>query len=67
VQLLEVIFVAMLNDSIASTNNVKCTGREQDSADLYYYQSRYYKLSMGRFISEDPIGLGGGNNVYTYC
>lgn len=48
------------------SNVVKYTGREQDFGDLYYYRNRYYKPSIGRFISEDPIGLGGGGNLYTY-
>jgi len=52
--------------SDSSTNLVKYTGREQDLADLYYYRYRYYKPSIGRFISEDPIGLAGGFNIYAY-
>lgn len=52
--------------SAASTNGIKYTGREQDLEDLYYYRNRYYKPSAGRFISEDPIGLAGGSNIYTY-
>jgi RHS repeat-associated protein len=52
--------------SAASTNTIKYTGREQDASDLYYYRHRYYKPSVGRFISEDPIGLAGGSNTYTY-
>jgi len=49
-----------------STNVVKYTGREQDLGDLYYYRNRYYKPSVGRFVSEDPIGLQGGANLYGY-
>jgi len=52
--------------SAASTNGIKYTGREQDLEDLYYYRNRYYKPSVGRFISEDPIGLAGGSNTYAY-
>ena len=52
--------------SAASTNGIKYTGREQDLEDLYYYRNRYYKPSVGRFISEDPIGLAGGSNLYAY-
>jgi RHS repeat-associated protein len=52
--------------SAASTNTIKYTGREQDLEDLYYYRHRYYKPSVGRFISEDPIGLAGGSNLYAY-
>ena len=45
------------------------TGRENDGASgLYYYRARYYSPALGRFISEDPIGLrGGGLNFYAYA
>jgi RHS repeat-associated protein len=52
--------------SVVSTNGIKYTGREQDLEDLYYYRNRYYKPSVGQFISEDPIGLIGGSNLYVY-
>ena len=43
------------------------TGREWDAeTGLYYYRARYYDPKIGRFISEDPIGLAGGINAYTY-
>jgi len=43
------------------------SGREDDGATgLYYYRARYYSPQLGRFISEDPIGLGGGTNFYAY-
>ena len=46
----------------------KYTGREFDEeTGLYYYRARYYDPSNGRFISEDPIGFGGGDvNLYRY-
>ena len=31
-----------------------------------YYRARYYQPGTGRFISEDPIGFGGGINFYAY-
>jgi RHS repeat-associated protein len=34
---------------------------------LYYYRARYYDPLLGRFISEDPSGLDGGINFYTYA
>jgi RHS repeat-associated protein len=44
------------------------TGRENDAAaNLYYYRARYYSPQLGRFISEDPIGLNGGINTYAYA
>jgi hypothetical protein len=34
---------------------------------LYYYRARYYSPTLQRFISEDPIGLTGGDtNFYAY-
>jgi RHS repeat-associated protein len=43
------------------------TSREWDAeTGLYYYRNRWYDPSVGRFISEDPIGLSGGVNWYAY-
>lgn len=43
------------------------TGRERDAdTGLYYYRARWYDPQQGRFISEDPIGLAGGINLYGY-
>lgn len=50
----------------ASSNLIKYTGREQDTAGLYYYRNRYYSPVTDRFLSEDPIGLAGGENLYSY-
>jgi uncharacterized protein RhaS with RHS repeats len=34
---------------------------------LYYNTFRYYDPDIGRFISEDPIGLWGGSNLYAFA
>jgi RHS repeat-associated protein len=40
-------------------------GRQWDAeSDLYYYRSRYYDPSLGRFISVDTIGIWGDLNNY---
>jgi RHS repeat-associated protein len=51
----------------ASGNASQYTGRENDGTGLYYYRARYYNATLQRFISEDPIGLGGGINSYAYA
>jgi RHS repeat-associated protein len=43
------------------------TGRESDAElGLMYYRARWYDSSQGRFISEDPLGLRAGINLYSY-
>ena len=43
------------------------TGREFESiSNLQYSRARWYDPAIGRFISEDPIGLSGGINQYSY-
>jgi RHS repeat-associated protein len=50
------------------TNPFQFTGRESDSeTGLYYYRARYYDLSAGRFIGEDPAGFDDGSNFYDYA
>lgn len=51
----------------SSTNPSQYTGRENDGTGLYYYRARYYSPSMQRFISEDPMGLLAGINIYAYA
>jgi len=51
----------------ASDNVFQYTGRENDGTGLLHYRDRYYSPTWGRFISEDPIGLSGGDvNLYRY-
>ncbi len=51
----------------ASNNAFRYTGREEDGAGHYYYRNRYYMPAHGRFLSEDPVGLSGGDyNLYRY-
>lgn len=38
-----------------------------EKARLHYNTFRYYDTDMGRFISQDPIGLDGGENLYGYA
>ncbi|MBK7922997.1 MAG: RHS repeat-associated core domain-containing protein [Gemmatimonadetes bacterium] len=58
-------------DAVADTGIVvryRFAGREYDSeTGLYYMRARYYDPALGRWISEDPIGIAGGLNVYAYA
>jgi RHS repeat-associated protein len=36
-------------------------------ANLYYMRNRWYDTRTGRFLSEDPIGLAGGLNLYAFA
>ena len=51
----------------ASNNKNQYTGRENDSDGLYFYRARYFQPVFGRFVSEDPLGFGGGDSdLYAY-
>ena len=47
-------------------NPVQYTSRENDGTGMMFYRARYYDPVMKRFISSDPIGLGGGLNTFAY-
>jgi RHS repeat-associated protein len=49
----------------ASLSGPSFTGREWDAeTGLYYYRARYYKPTLARFMTEDPIDFSG--NPYRY-
>jgi RHS repeat-associated protein len=58
-------------DSLVSEqvpNPLRFQARELDRAtDLYYFRARWYDADLARFISEDPIGLEGGINLYAFA
>jgi RHS repeat-associated protein len=58
----------MTASSGSITNRFEYTAREFDSeTGLYFYRARYYDPTTGRFLSEDPLELGGGSvNFYKY-
>jgi RHS repeat-associated protein len=61
-------FGKLTGSSGALTNPFEFTARQFDEeTTLYFYRSRYYDASVGRFISEDSISFGGGSNFYRYA
>jgi RHS repeat-associated protein len=48
------------------TNPFQYTGRDNDGTGLHYNRARYYSPGLQRFVNEDPIGLNGGINLYSY-
>jgi RHS repeat-associated protein len=38
-----------------------------DNAPFYFMRNRLYDAQIGRFLNEDPIGLAGGMNLYSFA
>jgi RHS repeat-associated protein len=53
----------------ADTSRLRWKGLlwEGDSTQLYYARARWYDPVTRRFMSEDPIGIEGGLNAYTFA
>ena len=50
-------------------NPFKFVGRfgvMDEGDDGYFMRARFYDAGVGRFLSEDPLGFGGGSNFYMY-
>lgn len=48
--------------------NLRFQGQYFDAeTGLHYNRFRYYDPDIGRFVSQDPIGLAGGHNSYQYA
>jgi RHS repeat-associated protein len=55
-------------DSGGAANALRWKARELDPVTGFYYmRARWYDATAGRFLSEDPIGLGGGINEYAFA
>jgi len=55
-------------DSSIADNAFKFSTKYTDvETGMVYYGHRFYSPSLGRFINRDPIGTGGGLNLYGFC
>jgi RHS repeat-associated protein len=67
------MYGATLSDTVSTvaptwTLRYQWTGREYDGeTGWYYFRARYYDPNVRRFVQEDPIGYGGGGNLYAYA
>lgn len=51
-----------------SITRLRMAGQQYDQgSELYYMRARCYDPALGRFLSEDPIGISGGLNLYAYA
>ncbi len=50
-----------------ATSNLRLPGQYwDDETRLHYNDRRYYDPETGRYLTEDPIGITGGLNLYLY-
>jgi len=51
----------------AQPSRIRSRVHNSGGTGLYFYRARYYHPQLQRFVSEDPLGLGGGVNVFAYA
>ncbi|MBD3896816.1 RHS domain-containing protein [Halomonas sp. ML-15] len=60
-------WMAVKNERGTAAQLIRFQGQWHDEeSGLYYNRHRYYDPQQGRYISQDPIGLKGGRNLYGY-
>ncbi|EWH03171.1 RHS repeat-associated core domain-containing protein [Halomonas sp. BC04] len=60
-------WAAVTNERGTASQPIRFQGQWHDEeSGLYYNRHRYYDPQQGRYISQDPIGLKGGRNLYGY-
>lgn len=62
-----IVTPAATTENPTITSNLRLPGQYEDQeTGLHYNWNRYYEPATGRYVTEDPIGLEGGVNVYAY-
>ena len=59
-------FVGNARKLAAVWSSVQKSDRNDDETGLIYYNYRYYNPTLGRWLSRDPIGENGGENLYVF-
>jgi RHS repeat-associated protein len=59
-------FGSVTASGAGNANELRYTGREDDTTGLYHYRARYYHPKLQRFISEDPVGFADSTDLYLY-
>jgi RHS repeat-associated protein len=56
------------SQSNVTDSRIRFQGQYEDiETGLYYNRFRYYDPDDGRYISQDPVGILGGENLYRYA
>uniref|UniRef100_UPI002AB5E3B2 RHS repeat-associated core domain-containing protein n=1 Tax=Burkholderia cepacia TaxID=292 RepID=UPI002AB5E3B2 len=64
----EVSVVAPMPTHVPRPQNLRFQGQYLDrETGLHYNRFRFYDPDIGRFITQDPIGLNGSVNLYQYA
>ncbi|MBH8581982.1 RHS repeat-associated core domain-containing protein [Bisbaumannia pacifica] len=60
-------WAAFTHEQGTTAQPIRFQGQWHDEeSGLYYNRHRYYDPQQGRYITQDPIGLNGGTNLYGY-
>jgi len=58
---------ALVNNNTGIVSNLRFPGQYYDAeTGLHYNYNRYYDPGTGRYVTADPIGLGGGINPFNF-